>query len=128
MDKRIEYIKEALMCCVENQIKHLDEVDAEELGEAVDMLKDLAELEYYCTVTRAMEDYDEDEESKKHYSMKYPRMYRDMDRDIGKMYYDENPNHTGPGDHRRQYTPTSSDTNNNSSRQHGEMEYNLMRD
>ena len=74
MDKRIEYIKESLMGCIESQMKHLEEVDAEELGEVVDMLKDLAELEYYCSVTKAMEEYE-------------PNQYRDMDRGQGRMYY-----------------------------------------
>jgi hypothetical protein len=34
---------------------HLDSVDAKELGEAIDMIKDLSEAIYYCTVTEAME-------------------------------------------------------------------------
>jgi phage anti-repressor protein len=33
---------------------HLDKVDAKELGEAIDMIKDLAEAIYYCTITDAM--------------------------------------------------------------------------
>lgn len=78
MDKRIEYIKESLMSCVESQIKHLNDVDAEELGEVVDMLKDLAELEYYCAVTKAMEEYEPEHNA--YYS-------RDIDRGQGRMYY-----------------------------------------
>jgi hypothetical protein len=34
---------------------HLDSVDAKELGEAIDMIKDLSEAIYYCTITEAME-------------------------------------------------------------------------
>ena len=83
MDKRIEYIKESLMSCVESQISHLDEVDAEELGEVVDMLKDLAELEYYCAVTKAMEDYEPT------HNASYAR---DMDRGQGRMYYSDGGN------------------------------------
>ena len=40
----------------ENQLCNLEEVDAKELGEAVDMIKDLEEAIYYCTVTEAMKD------------------------------------------------------------------------
>ena len=33
----------------------LTSVDAKELGEAVDMIKDLSEAIYYCTITESME-------------------------------------------------------------------------
>lgn len=36
--------------------KGLENVDAKELGEAVDILKDLGEAKYYCSVVMAMED------------------------------------------------------------------------
>ena len=55
--ERLKAMKESLMGVVEGQIHgHLGEVDAEELGEAVDMIKDLSEAIYYCTITKAMED------------------------------------------------------------------------
>lgn len=59
MTDRIKYMKEALMCAAEGQINHLEEVDAEELGEVIDMIKDLVEAEYYCSVVKAMEEYKE---------------------------------------------------------------------
>ena len=43
------------MGCIEGQMTHLDEVDTKELGEAIDMIKDLEEAMYYCTITKAME-------------------------------------------------------------------------
>jgi hypothetical protein len=55
------------MACVESQIIHLDEVDTKELGEAIDMIKDLEEAIYYCTVTKAMKEYDDDDEEEKHH-------------------------------------------------------------
>jgi hypothetical protein len=54
MDKMIR-MKEMLMSCIETQMGHLDTVDAKELGEAIDMVKDLSEAIYYCTITKAME-------------------------------------------------------------------------
>ena len=51
---RLKHMKETLMCCVEEQMSHLDMVDTKELGEAIDMLKDLEEAIYYCTITKAM--------------------------------------------------------------------------
>lgn len=52
--ERIESMKNSLMSCVESQMADLKNVDAHELGEAVDMIKDLAEAAYYCTITEAM--------------------------------------------------------------------------
>lgn len=39
---------------LEQIAEHLDTTSLHELGEAVDMVKDLAEAEYYCTITEAM--------------------------------------------------------------------------
>lgn len=51
---RLHYMKETLMDVVEMQLCDLDKVDTKELGEAIDMIKDLEEAIYYCTVTEAM--------------------------------------------------------------------------
>ena len=45
--ERLENIEKALLSCVESQISDLKNVDAHELGEAVDMIKDLSEAVYY---------------------------------------------------------------------------------
>lgn len=52
--EKLKWMKDCLICTVENQLCHLDEVDTEELGDAIDMIKDLEEAIYYCTVTEAM--------------------------------------------------------------------------
>lgn len=52
--ERLREIKEIILCCVEEQVQDLCEVDTAELGEAIDMIKDLEEAIYYCTVTEAM--------------------------------------------------------------------------
>ncbi len=54
--ERMKTMKEAFMCAVESQMYNLAEVDAEELGEVVDMIKDLSEAIYYCEVSKAMEE------------------------------------------------------------------------
>jgi adenine-specific DNA methylase len=64
----------------------LDEVDTKELGEAVDMIKDLCEAMYYTAITEAMEDK-KDEKKEHHYYIE--PTYRDMDRSGGRMYYSE---------------------------------------
>ena len=67
--ERLKSIKEMLMCCVEGQMSHLDTVDTKELGEAIDMIKDLEEAMYYCTITKAMTEKDDYDERK--YMMPY---------------------------------------------------------
>lgn len=100
--EQLKHMKEMLTGCVQGQLSHLDTVDTKELGEAIDMIKDLSEAIYYCTITEAMDE----KEKKGHHSqqtMYYPVMYyndkpgymdyrngygRDIDRWEGRMYYD----------------------------------------
>jgi hypothetical protein len=99
--KRLESMKETLMSCVQGQMGDLSSVDTKELGEAIDMIKDLSEAIYYCTITKAMEENEKDEK----HVMYYP--IRDMDRDMGRMYYED-----GGGD-RRNYEGGSSNGGGN---------------
>jgi hypothetical protein len=52
---RLTQIKETLIDVVEMELCDLSKVDTKELGEAIDMIKDLEEAIYYCTITEAME-------------------------------------------------------------------------
>ena len=55
--EQLKSMKHKLTECVEKQINgNLEYTNAQELGEAVDMIKDLSEAIYYCTITEAMED------------------------------------------------------------------------
>ena len=72
MMHRLGCMKEQLISCVENELGHLETVDAKELGEVIDMIKDIAETEYYCSIVEAMEG----KENPKH-----------RERYEGKMYY-----------------------------------------
>ena len=88
--EQLKQMKEMLIGCVQGQLTHLDTVDAKELGEAVDMIKDLSEAIYYCTVTEAMEGKGKITGERE--TMYYPVMYRDpdwrdMDKYNGRMYY-----------------------------------------
>ena len=77
--ERLKSMKDTLIASIQGQLGHLDKVDAKELGEVVDMVKDLEEAIYYCTITKAME---EKEEHKQHYFTPYvdPYYNRDMDK------------------------------------------------
>lgn len=72
MIERMKIMKETLMNCVQTQLGDLNSVDAKELGEAIDMIKDLSEAIYYCTITESMGEKEHDN-----------RYYREY----GNMYY-----------------------------------------
>lgn len=87
----LKTMKEQLMSCVQGQLGDISKVDAHELGEAVDMIKDLAEAIYYCTITESMEKSDEAKTNINYYTTPYYNKmypdYRDMERTGGYMYY-----------------------------------------
>lgn len=72
----MERIKECLKACVEAQMGDLACVDTHELGEVIDMLKDISEMYYYDSITEAMKKTDGD---KRRYSTTwdYPVEMRD---------------------------------------------------
>jgi Lhr-like helicase len=47
-------MKEMIEEAVCEQLEDISKVDTKELGEAIDMIKDLSEAIYYCTITEAM--------------------------------------------------------------------------
>lgn len=88
----LKNMKSTLMGQAQAQMANLQNVDAKELGEVIDMIKDLEEAIYYCTIVEAMEH--KDKESSNGHSEKamyYVPMayYRDMDKSNGRMYYDD---------------------------------------
>lgn len=80
--ERLKHMEEVLMGCVQAQLSHLDTVDTEELGQAIDMIKDLEQAKYYCSIVKAMEEAEEDEPKE------MSHRHRDMDRVYGRMYYE----------------------------------------
>ena len=96
----LKMMKEQLISCVQGQLGDISKVDAHQLGEAIDMIKDLAEAIYYCTITQSMEKSEEGSKSGETNINYYgggspsyytPRMYypdyREMERSNGYMYY-----------------------------------------
>ena len=95
--ERLKAMKERLINCVESQMNDLPSANSEELGEAVDMIKDLEETIYYCTVVKVMEDRDKETEvmyypmmSGRYYSGNYypTHMYYDNSYDRGMRDYE----------------------------------------
>ena len=94
--EQLKNMKENLICCVQSQIADISHADTKELGEAIDMIKDLAEAIYYWTITEAMEAKDKHPQYQPmYYTPYYPEYYRDMDRMDGRMYYSSNGNMGG---------------------------------
>ncbi len=89
----LKMMKEQLISCVQGQLGDISKVDAHELGEAVDMIKDLAEAIYYCTITDSMEKSAEETKQSNgatnitYYSTPNDQYYRNIERNGGYMYY-----------------------------------------
>jgi len=53
--EQLKNIKQCLVSSVQTQLGDLKKTDAKELGEVIDMIKDLEEAMYYCSIIEAME-------------------------------------------------------------------------
>lgn len=119
--EKLKSIQECLASAAEAQIYDLENVDAQELGEVIDIIKDIEETIYYCTVTKAMKD---SEEHKGEEMMYYTPMYREtrdhnggQGHDMSRMYY-SNSNDSSGGRY------NSGDSNSNrSNSQYSEKEF-----
>lgn len=93
MMDQLKMMKDSLVNCVQGEISgNLEKVEAKELGEAIDMIKDLSEAIYYCTITEAMEKKDQEEQYRSApYSQRaLPYDYADDRQSGGMMYYNGN--------------------------------------
>ena len=57
--EQLKHIKCTLINAVEAQLSDMKHVNTQELGEVIDMIKDIAKAMYYCSVVAAMEDADD---------------------------------------------------------------------
>ena len=86
--EELKSMKTQLMSCVQGQLGDLKHVDAKQLGEAIDMIKDLSEAIYYCTITDSMEKSEkEDSNSVNNITYYSTPSYRNMERNNGYMYF-----------------------------------------
>lgn len=75
---KLKHIKDSILDCLQAQVDcNLKNVNTKELGEVVDMVKDLEEAMYYCSIVEAMEEEKDSSE-----------WLRDIDKSMGKLYYD----------------------------------------
>lgn len=101
--EKLKHMKHKLTEAVEKEISgNLEYTNAEELGEAVDMIKDLSEAIYYCTITEAMEGKDQEKKGNHYPSAHYygetkNRVYPfDANYQYPVMYNDGNPSYYPP--------------------------------
>lgn len=75
---RLKSMKERAMCLAEQGLNRgVEEIDAKELGEVIDIVKDLEEACYYSSIVEAMKKTDEEEKYMEKYlpEMAYARNY-----------------------------------------------------
>ena len=82
MHKKMKELQERIYACTQ---AHVEDASTEELGEAIDMIKDLAEGIYYEQKAKLVEKELECMEENK---LMEKLRYRDLDRREGRMYYD----------------------------------------
>lgn len=87
---RLKTMKDALIGIAECALADADRTNTEELGEVIDMVKDLEQAMYYCLKVKELECEMEEKEKMNHYVfIPYQQEERDMDRHEGRMYYTE---------------------------------------
>lgn len=102
--EELRSIEECLISQVQAQCGDLKKVDAAEMGEVIDMIKDLEEAIYYCSITEAMEKSTEEKEKYSHMNVNY---YMEGDMGNGRRYYGSDTSsgsHSGMGGS-RYYVP-----------------------
>lgn len=112
---RLKSMEETLIGCVQAQLANISNADTKELGEAVDMIKDFEQAMYYHCMSESLKENKEEKKKMKeeleklkeerpqeyhhYYTEKlmpyyldpymYPPFDRDMDKEMGRMYYSE---------------------------------------
>lgn len=63
---RLQEMKRQIACAVECELCDIANADTHELGEAIDMIKDLEEAIYYATITEAMNEKEDTRKMESH--------------------------------------------------------------
>ena len=96
--EQLRNIEQCLISTVQTQLGDLKHVNAKEMGEVVDMIKDLEEAMYYCSIIEAMEKTSEDKEKQQgemniNYYMEPMKYYQPRNSD-GRRNYGEGSNNS----------------------------------
>lgn len=66
--EELKAMKKQLMSAAQSQMGNLERVNAKELGEVIDMIKDLEEAIYYCSIVKAMDESKEEKKDSEKYN------------------------------------------------------------
>ena len=66
--ERLKYIKEALIETAYEHSRNLENVDTCELGEVIDMIKDIEKTLYYCTIINEMHESKQHKQEYEHHN------------------------------------------------------------
>ena len=107
--EQLKNIKHSLVSLVQTQLGDLKKTDAKELGEVVDMIKDLEEAMYYCSIIEAMEKSQEKNDTQPQnniaYFMEPERYYGDRMMYRGDNNGSNNSSSSSNSSNSRNYTP-----------------------
>lgn len=117
MMEQLEHMKESLICCAQSQMNHLEQVNAKELGEVVEMIKNIEEAIYYCTITEAMNSKENSMNGNNYMMNDKDRMYYI---ESNRMYY---PNGNGNRSNKGDKTYSNSNMIAKDKRDYQEYEY-----
>ena len=82
-----ELIEKLSECACSELSSGIENVNTCEMGQVIDMIKDLADAEYHARISKAMEEADEDEKEEEKYLLK---MFKDQyGEEDARRYYDE---------------------------------------
>lgn len=123
--KQLKNMKETLVAATQTQLTNLENVNTQELGCAIDMIKDLSEAIYYCSIAKSMEEAKEEQEKQMEMA-KYQQqqsggqqmMYQEEPK---RMYYTEP--RANPNTNSSMNQQTSRSSNGNNTQNHQEFEY-----
>ena len=119
---QLKQMKDKLITAIEAQINgNLEYANTEELGEAVDMVKDLSEAIYYCTITEAMED-----KSKTNQGNHYPTTHYYEDPMMSRNYPTDYYNPMGNNNYPIMYSNGNGGNSNGGSRYYGDTSTRYM--
>ena len=82
-----ELIEKLSECACSELSSGIENVNTCEMGQVIDMIKDLADAEYHARISKAMEEAEEDEKEEEKYLLK---MFKDQyGEEDARRYYDE---------------------------------------
>lgn len=90
--ERLKMIKDNLISLISAESADLHKANCEELGAAIDMVKDISEAIYYCSIVKAMDESESESSYRKRSKYSYPPvMYEGGEMRMNrKMHYHDN--------------------------------------